>query len=375
MAKRMILMLAVMLAIVGGLGFVKFKQVEAAIEQGKNFKIPPTAVTTVVAKKEVWPSSFSVIGTAAAIQGVTVSADLPGTIDKIHFESGQWVKEGEILVELDTRQERAQLASLEAQRDLAKVNYDRAQQLVGAGVIAKQDYDNATAQQKATEAQVGDIKAAIARKTIKAPFTGVLGIRQVSLGQYLAAGQAIVSLQTLSPIYVNFGVPQQDAGRVVPGHTVRVTNNDLPGMSFTGRINALDSVINEQTRNIQVQTVVTNKGNKLRPGMFVQVELPLGSPRDVISLPASAINYAPYGDSVFVVSDMKDPKGNSYRGVRQQVVKIEGSRGDQVAVVSGLNPGDEVVSSGVFKLRNGAPVVVNNTVTPSNSTSPKPEDS
>ena len=375
MAKRMILMLAVMLAIVGGLGFVKFKQVEAAIEQGKNFKIPPTAVTTVVAKKEVWPSSFSVIGTAAAIQGVTVSADLPGTIDKIHFESGQWVKEGEILVELDTRQERAQLASLEAQRDLAKVNYDRAQQLVGAGVIAKQDYDNATAQQKATEAQVGDIKAAIARKTIRAPFTGVLGIRQVSLGQYLAAGQAIVSLQTLSPIYVNFGVPQQDAGRVVPGHTVRVTNNDLPGMSFTGRINALDSVINEQTRNIQVQTVVTNKGNKLRPGMFVQVELPLGSPREVISLPASAINYAPYGDSVFVVSDMKDPKGNSYRGVRQQVVKIEGSRGDQVAVISGLNPGDEVVSSGVFKLRNGAPVVVNNTVTPSNSTSPKPEDS
>ena len=375
MAKRMILMLAVMLAIVGGLGFVKFKQVEAAIEQGKNFKIPPTAVTTVVAKKEVWPSSFSVIGTAAAIQGVTVSADLPGTIDKIHFESGQWVKEGEILVELDTRQERAQLASLEAQRDLAKVNYDRAQQLVGAGVIAKQDYDNATAQQKATEAQVGDIKAAIARKTIKAPFTGVLGIRQVSLGQYLAAGQAIVSLQTLSPIYVNFGVPQQDAGRVVPGHMVRVTNNDLPGMSFTGRINALDSVINEQTRNIQVQSVVTNKDNKLRPGMFVQVELPLGSPREVISLPASAINYAPYGDSVFVVSDMKDPKGNSYRGVRQQVVKVEGSRGDQVAVVSGLNPGDQVVSSGVFKLRNGAPVVVNNTVTPSNSTSPKPEDS
>ena len=375
MAKRMILMLAVMLAIVGGLGFVKFKQVEAAIEQGKNFKIPPTAVTTVVAKKEVWPSSFSVIGTAAAIQGVTVSADLPGTIDRIHFESGQWVKEGEILVELDTRQERAQLASLEAQRDLAKVNYDRAQQLVGAGVIAKQEYDNATAQQKATEAQVGDIKAAIARKTIKAPFTGVLGIRQVSLGQYLAAGQAIVSLQTLSPIYVNFGVPQQDAGRVVPGHTVRVTNNDLPGMSFTGRINALDSVINEQTRNIQVQTIITNKDNKLRPGMFVQVELPLGSPREVISLPASAINYAPYGDSVFVVSDMKDPKGNSYRGVRQQVVKIEGSRGDQVAVVSGLNPGDEVVSSGVFKLRNGAPVVVNNTVTPSNSTSPKPEDS
>jgi membrane fusion protein (multidrug efflux system) len=375
MAKRMVLMLVVVLALIGGLGFVKFKQVSAAIEQGKNFKIPPTSVTTVVAKKEVWPATFSVIGTAAAIQGVTVSADLPGTIDKIHFESGQWVKEGEILVELDTRQERAQLASLEAQRDLAKVSYDRAQQLVKEGVIAKQEYDNATAQQKATEAQVGDIKAAIARKTIHAPFSGVLGIRQVSLGQYLAAGQAIVPLQTLNPIYVNFGVPQQDAGKMVPGHVLRLTNSDLPGMAFTGRITALDSVINEQTRNIQVQSIVANKENKLRPGMFVQVELPLGSPRELVPLPASAINYAPYGDSVYVITEMKDEKGKSYRGVRQQVVKLEGSRGDQVGVVSGLNPGDEVVSSGVFRLRNGAPVVVNNKVTPSNSSTPKPEDS
>jgi membrane fusion protein (multidrug efflux system) len=375
MAKRMVLMVVIMLALVGGLGFVKFKQVEAAIEQGKNFKIPPTAVTTVVVKKETWPSTLSVIGTAAAIQGVTVSADLPGTIDKIHFESGEWVKEGDILVELDIRQERAQLASLEAQRDLAKINYVRAQELVKQGVIARQDFDNATSQQKATEAQVGDIKAAIARKTIHAPFSGVLGIRQVSLGQYLAAGQAIVSLQTLSPIYVNFGVPQQDMGRMIPGHVLRVTNSDLPGMGFTGRITALDSVISEQTRNIQVQAIVTNKENKLRPGMFVQVELPMGSPREVVPLPGSAINYAPYGDSVFIVTDMKDPKGNSYRGVRQQVVKIEGSRGDQVAIVSGLNPGDEVVSSGVFKLRNGAPVVINNTVKPNNDAAPKPEES
>src|ERR1700741_2405587 len=217
MAKRMVLMLVVMLALVGGLGFVKFKQVEAAIEQGKNFKLPPTAVTTVVAKKEVWPSTFSVIGTAAAIQGVTIGADLPGTIDKIHFESGQQVHEGDILVELDTRQERAQLANLEAQRDLAGINYGRAQELVKAGVISKSDYDNATAQQKATEAQVGDIRAAIARKTIHAPFSGLLGIRQVSLGQYLAAGQAIVSLQSLDPIYVNFGIPQQDTPKVLPG--------------------------------------------------------------------------------------------------------------------------------------------------------------
>jgi membrane fusion protein (multidrug efflux system) len=375
MAKRMILMLVVMAALLGGLGFAKFRQVEAAIAQGTSYQPPPTAVTTVVAQKETWPSTQSLIGTAAAIQGVTVSADLPGTIDKIHFESGQWVHEGDILVELDTRQERAQLASLEAQRDLAKITFGRAQELDKAGVISHSEYDNASAQQKATEAQVGDIRAAIARKTIHASFSGSLGIRQVSLGQYLAAGQSIVSLQSLSPIYVNFGVPQQDTPKVIPGHVLRVTNSDLPGVGFTGRITALDSVINEQTRNIQVQATVTNKENKLRPGMFVQVELPMGQARQVVPIPASAINYAPYGDSVFIVSDMKDEKGRMYRGVRQQVVKIEGTRGDQVAITSGINPGDEVVSSGVFRLRNGAPVQVNNTVKPTNNASPKPEDS
>lgn len=375
MAKRMIVMLVVVLAIVGGLGFIKFRQVETAIAQGANFQMPPTAVTTVVARRETWPSTMTVIGTVAAIQGVTVGADLPGTIDKIHFDSGQWVHEGDVLVELDTRQEHAQLANLEAQRDLARINYDRAQELVKAGVISKSDYDSATAQQKTTEAQVGDIRAAIARKTIHAPFSGLLGIRQVSLGQYLAAGQAIVSLQSLDPIYVNFGIPQQDTPKVSSGRQVRVTEEDLPGLAFAGKVTALDSVINEQTRNIQVQATLANKANKLRPGMFVQVELPLGQPRDVVPLPASAINYAPYGDSVFVVSDMKDAKGNSYRGVRQQVVRVEGSRGDQVAVISGLNPGDEVVSSGVFRLRNGAPVTVNNSVKPSDNPTPKPEES
>ncbi|MGA2730919.1 MAG: efflux RND transporter periplasmic adaptor subunit [Terracidiphilus sp.] len=375
MAKRLILTLVIMAAILGGLGFVKFRQVEAAIAQGAAFQLPPTAVTTVVSQRETWPSTLAVIGTVAAIQGVTVSADLPGTIDKIHFESGQWVREGDILVELDTRQERAQLDNMEAQRDLARINYDRAQQLLKEGVISRSEYDTASAQQKTTEAQVNDTRAAIARKTIHAPFTGLLGIRQVSLGQYLAAGQAIVSLQSQDPIYVNFGVPQQETTKMAPGHVLRVTNSDLPGMAFSARINALDSVVNEQTRNIQVQAILSNKGNKLRPGMFVQVELPIGEPREVVPLPASAINYAPYGDSVFVVAEMKDAKGNTYRGVRQQVVKIEGSRGDQVAVISGLNPGDEVVSSGVFRLRNGAAVQVNNAVKPENSSSPKPEDS
>jgi membrane fusion protein (multidrug efflux system) len=376
MAKRMIIVLLLMAGLIGGLGFIKYRQVESAIAAGASFSIPPTSVTTVVAKRETWPSTLSVIGTAAAIEGVTVGADLPGTVDKIHFESGQIVHEGDILVELDIRQERAQLANIEAQRDLAKVQYGRAEELSKAGVISKSEYDNAASQQKATEAQVNEVKASIARKTIHAPFTGVLGLRQISLGQYLAAGQAIVSLQSVNPIYVNFGVPQQDTPKMKIGRSVHVTSTDLPGIGFPGKITALDSVINEQTRNIQIQATLANPGGKLRPGQFLEVELALDQPRSVIPLPASAINYAPSGDSVFVVGDIKDEKtGKTYKGVRQQIVKIEGSRGDQVAIISGLNPGDEVVSAGAFRLRNAAPVEVNNSVQPSNSAKPNPEES
>jgi membrane fusion protein (multidrug efflux system) len=375
MLKRMLFMLAVVAILLGSLGFVKYKQIQAAVAQGASFQPPPTAVTTILAEKATWPTTVDVIGTVAAIQGVTVSADLPGTVAKIHFESGQWVHEGDILVELDTRQEQAQLAETEAQRDLAHINYGRTKQLVQEGVMAKTEYDNVTAQQKVTEGQVGEIRATIARKTIRAPFSGILGIRQVNLGQYLAAGQAIVSLQSLNPIYVNFGVPQQTTGQVAIGRTLRISSNDFPGLQFSGRVTALDSVVNESTRNIQVQTTLANPQNKLRPGMFVQVSLGLGENTPVIALPASAINYAPYGDSVFIVTDLKDDKGKTYRGVRQQIVKLAGSRGDQVGVTSGLNPGDEVVTSGVFKLRNGAAVQINNKVQPENSTHPKPEDS
>lgn len=375
MTKRMFLMLSVVAVFIAGLAFTKYRQVEAAIAMGASFAPPPSAVTTMVAKRETWPSTLNVIGTAQAIQGVTVSADLPGTVERIHFDSGRPVHAGDVLVELDTRQERAQLAAAEAARDLAKINYERQQKLVAEGVVAKTEYDNAYAQQKSTEANVGEIKATIERKTIRAAFSGVLGIRQVNLGQYLSAGQAIVTIESLDPIYVNFGVPQQDSGRLHSGGALRVTSDDLPGTQFNGHISALDSVINETTRNIQVQATLPNPKAKLRPGMFVQVEVGMGASRDVISLPASAINYAPYGDSVFIVGDMKDQKGNAYRGVRQQFVKVEGSRGDQVAVISGINPGDEVVTSGVFKLRNGAAVQVNNKVQPSNNPKPKPEDS
>lgn len=375
MAKRMVVMLAVVVLLIGGLGFFKYKQVETAIHASAGYQPPPEAVTTIVAKQEQWSSGMNAIGSVEAVQGVTVAADLPGTVAKIYFDSGKSVREGEVLVELDTRQERAQLASLEAQRDLAKVNYDRYQELSRQGVISRQDYDKASADQRQTDANVAEIKATIERKTIRAPFSGILGIRKVNLGEYLAAGASIVSLQSLNPIYVNFGVPQQNAGQVQVGRTINVTREELAGTKFSGRVTALDSVIDETTRNIQVQATLPNPGGKLRPGMFVQVDLNLGASQAAITLPASAISYAPYGDSVFVVTDLKDPKGNSYRGVRQQFVKVGPGRGDQVAILSGLKSGDEVVSSGVFKLRNGAAVTVNNKIQPSNNPAPKPEDS
>jgi membrane fusion protein (multidrug efflux system) len=339
------------------------------------FQPPPEAVTTIVAQKTDWPSSTALIGTLEAVQGVMVSADLPGTVDKINFESGKAVREGDVLIELDTRQERAQLAALEAQRDLARVNYQRMEELAREGVISRQDYDKSTAEQKQSDANVAEIRATIARKTIRAPFSGILGIRKVNLGQYLAAGNPIVQLQSLNPIYVNFGIPQQTAGQIHVGGIVRVTTDQLAGRVFTGRVTAVDSVVDQTTRNVEIQATLANPDGKLRPGMFVQVDLALGSSQPVIALPASSIAYAPYGDSVYVLTDMKDKNGHTYRGVRQQFVKVGGSRGDQVAILSGINPGDEVVTSGVFKLRNGAAVQVNNKVTPSNSPAPKPEDS
>lgn len=374
MVKRMLLTLGVVVILLSALGFIKFREVKSAIASSA-FQPPPEAVTSIVAKRENWPTTMNVIGTMEAVQGVTVSADLPGTVAKINFDSGKAVHEGDILVELDTRQEHAQLNALEAQRDFAKITYGRTQKLVSEGVISKADYDQATAQQRSTEANVAEIRATIDRKTIRAPFSGVLGIRKVNVGQYLAAGAPIVGLQRLNPIYVNVGVPQDAVGQVKVGRTLSVTSEQYPGRVFTGRVTALDSAVDETTRNIQVQATLPNPNGKLQPGMFVQVDLAIGASRPLITLPASAISYAPYGDSVFVITDLKDPKGQTYRGVRQQFVKVGGSRGDQVAVVSGVNPGDEVVSSGVFKLRNGAAVQVNNKVQPGNNPAPKPEDS
>jgi membrane fusion protein (multidrug efflux system) len=298
-------------------------------------------------------------------------------VDQISFESGRPVKEGEVLVTLDTKQELAQLAAAEAQRDLTAVNLERVRGLSEKQVLSQAELDRADAENKQAAARVGEIKAMIARKTIRAPFSGILGIRQVSLGQYVSGGDPIVPLQSLQPIHVDFNVPQQDVALLKVGGEIRVTSETGSGATAgtKGKISAIDSVVDEATRNVRVRATLPNADRRLRPGMFVRAEVDLGTPRKTLTVPASAISYAPFGDSVYVVEDMKGQDGKPYKGARQQFVKLGGGRGDQVAVLSGIKAGEEIVTSGTFKLRNGAAVSVNNKVQPGNSPAPKPEDS
>jgi membrane fusion protein, multidrug efflux system len=375
MKKRMILTLIGMAVFISVIAFVKIRQVQAAIAQHASFQVPPEAVTTVRASQDRWPATLDAVGSVAAVHGVTVSADLPGLVSQIAFDSGKKVRAGDVLLRLDTRQEQAQLAAAEAQRKLTTVNFERMKGLCDQGITSQADFDRAAAEYKQAAAKTGETAATIGRKTIRAPFAGVLGIRQVNLGQYLNPGDPIVPLQSLDPIYVNFAVPQQQIGELRVGAPVQVTARDVPGSAATGTITAINSVIDEATRNVEVQATLANPEGRLRPGMFVEAKVVLGEGSSVVALPTSAISYAPYGNSVFVVSEMKGPDGKTYKGVRQQFVKLGGARGDQVAVLSGVKAGEEVVTSGVFKLRSGAAVVVNNKVQPSNNPAPKPEDS
>jgi membrane fusion protein (multidrug efflux system) len=370
----MIIMLSAVAVFLGIIGTVKLRQIQAGAAMAASFQPPPEAVTTTVARQDEWPARLSAIGSVAAVRGVTVSADLSGIVEAITFDSGRPVAAGAVLVRLDTKQEKAQLAAAASQRDLAKINLDRARALVEQGVLAQSELDRTSAEHEQAEARVGEIRATIDRKQIRAPFSGVLGIRQVNLGQFLSGGDPVVSLQAIDPVYVNFSVPQQDLAKLRIGAEVRVASEGLAGAAPIGRITAIDSIVSEATRNVEVQATLANPGGRLRPGTFVKAEVAVGTSQTVVALPASAISYAPYGDSVFVVGDLDSPGGTNYRGVRQQFVKLGGARGDQVAVLTGLKPGDEVVTSGAFKLRTGAAIRVHNETQPANESAPKPED-
>jgi len=375
MLKRMSVMLTLVVLFIAAVGTYKFMQISAAIAAGKSFAPPPDAVTTTIATRAPWARTIDAVGAVAPMQGVTLSADLPGVVESVAFESGAHVKKGAPLVILDTRQERAQLASAEAAAELAKVSLTRSQSLLDQKLISQAEFDAASAQYKQAEAAANEIRATIARKTIYAPFAGIAGIRQVNPGQYVRSADPIVPLQSVGTLFANFSVPQQRLGELHEGQRVVVHAEGTLGRTFEGRISAINPVVDDATRNVQVQALLPNPTGALRPGMYVTVSVELGDKDAVVALPNSAINFAPYGSSVFIVESMKDPKGKSYQGVRQQFVKLGATRGDLVAITDGVKPGQEIVTSGVFKLRSGASVVVNNKVQPSSSSAPKPEDS
>ncbi|HEY3898744.1 MAG TPA: efflux RND transporter periplasmic adaptor subunit [Chthoniobacter sp.] len=372
MWKRMLLMLAAVLLFIAGIAYWKYSSVSAAIAKHKKFALPPSAVTTVVVKGQTWQPVLSAVGSLRAVNGVTVSTDLAGIVSEINFESGASVKKGDLLIKLDTQQEEAQLHSAEAKREWTKVDLERKRDLVAKKTISPSDWDQAQSEFLQADAAVEAAKAVIGRKHILAPFDGYLGIRQVNLGQYLNPGANIVPLQSLDPIYVEFTLPQQDLSKLAVGKKLHIRAADIDGDGIDGEINAIDSRVDESTRNITVQGTIQNPDHKLRPGMFVDVEVMLPQESGVLAIPVSSINYAPYGDSVYVVKpSADDPKGLE---VEQRVVRLGPKRGDQVSVVSGLKDGEQVVSSGVFKLRPHAAVQVNNEVQPGNDLNPKPND-
>jgi membrane fusion protein (multidrug efflux system) len=369
MLKKLALTILGLLAVVAFLGGIKALQIMSMIAAGKSFQQPPEVVTSAEAHTEAWQPTLSAVGSFAAVQGVTVGAEMPGKVVQIAFESGATVAAGDLLVQLDTSTEQAQLRATEATAELARINVERARDLIGKQTISKAELDAAEAQFAQARAQADNIRAVIAKKTIRAPFAGRLGIRLVNLGQILKDGEAIVSLQALDPIYVNFSLPQQTLAQVAAGQTVSVTSDALPGETVSGVITAINPDVDATTRNVRLQATLANPKGAMRPGMFANVAVALPQKNEVVAIPVTAVLYATFGDSVFVIEDDKEGKG---KVLRQQFVRLGQKRGDFVAVIDGLKPGQVVVSSGVFKLRNGAHVVIDNKLAPPASLAPKP---
>jgi len=335
-------------------------------------KPPPSAVSTAEARELSWEPSLHAVGSFVATQGITVSAQLDGTVAQIAFEPGALVDAGQLLLQQDTSIEQAQLESAEAGATLAALSLERAKGLRAQNTNAASDLDAATATARQANATVAAIRATIEKKIIRAPFAGQVGIRQVSLGQFLRSGAAIVSLQALKPIYFNFALPQQNAPQVTRGQRISVTVDAFPGEIFSGNVSALSPNVDEATRTLQIQATLPNSDGRLTPGMFGSVDVHLPVAGKVVTVPLAAIVYNPYGDAVYVVepANQNSPKDLV---VRQQFVQTGAKRGDQIAITKGLQTGAIVVTSGQLKLRNGSSVVINNSVTPAQAAAPQPD--
>ncbi len=362
--------------VVGSIVYAKFDQFEAMGEAAEHMVQPSETVTIMTVNAAQWEQVIPATATVSAVQGVTVSAEVNGQVVKIAFDSGDVTKKGTMLVQLDTASEDAQLASAEAAAALARTDFERVRQLGDRNLASRDSVDRAEAQLKEATAQVRNVRASIAKKTVSAPFSGRLGLRMINPGQVVREGDAIVSLQTLDPIHVDFSVPQQRIRQLKPGMTVRVTTDAAPGETFTGEIVALNPEVDPATRNVRVRALVANPKEALYAGMFVKVEAVLSETQRVLPVVETAVLYAPYGDSVFVVEDQKDKKnGKTVQVLRQQFVQLGRARGDYVDVVDGLEAGETVVTSGVFKLRSGMHVAVDNKLAPKAELEPRPDES
>lgn len=371
MIRRTLAMLAAVAVVLGAIAGFKVHAVKQEVARLRASAPPPPSVSTIVAATSPWERRVHCVGTFEAVEGVTVSTQIDGAVVAIAFASGQHVRAGDLLVQQDISTDQAQLHGFAAQADLARITLARARTLRASDTNAQADLDAAEAQYRVAAAAVENARAVIAKKTIRAPFAGVLGIRLVNLGQFLPAGGAIASLQRLDPIYVDFTVPQQRTGDVRPGQVVDLEVDAYPGRVFTGRINAVNSVVDDATRNVEVQATVANPGERLLPGMFAAVDLILQGRELLVTLPETAIVYNPYGDAVYVI---ERPGSGGAPVARQHFVTVGEARGDQVAILRGVSPGDEVVTAGQLKLRNGLPVVIENSVQPPNQAQPEPPD-
>jgi membrane fusion protein (multidrug efflux system) len=338
--------------------------------------MPPTTVSSVTVKEEDWAPVLSAVGSISAVQGAIISSELPGTVAEVAFESGGTVKKGDLLVHLDTTAEEAQLKSADADTELARADVERARDLAGRKVISKAEIDAAESKFNQKSAMTENMRAIIAKKTIRAPFDGAAGIRTVNVGQMINAGQQIVPLQSLDPLFADFALPQQNFAKLSPGLEVRVTTDAVPGRVFNGKLTAINSMVDSSTRNITLQATLENPDHALRPGMFAKADVTLPEKHKTLVVPGSAISYAPFGDSVFVIDKKKDEKtGKESQVIRQQFVRVGEARGDFVAITQGLKSGEMVVSTGVFKLRNGMAVTINNDLAPKPQVNPNPVDS
>lgn len=378
--KRVLLVIGAILLVVVPIVGVKASQIFAMIQAGESFVPPPESVSASTVTKDQWQGKLSAVGTVVASKSVTITTEVPGTVSAIRFESGDRVRKGALLVRLDTSVEQAELKAAEAAERLAKASFTRAQELRKVNANSKAELESAEATSMQSEAEIARLRAVISRKTLTAPFAGRLGIREVNPGQFLNAGTPVTTLVSTDEVYADFFLPQGVLGSIGEGFEVNITTDAVPGDVIKGKVDTTDALVQTSTRNVKVRAVFDNEGEKLKPGMFVNVSVNMPDDRGVLLVPASAILYAPYGDSVYVIEKAQQKKddgkeapdtgsseGESSQSaqppgsdlvVNQRFVRLGERRGDFVEVLSGVEEGERVVSAGAFKLKNGMSVVV-----------------